>query len=264
MESDMLEVLFQLGNLLTITPSSTKIQNEKLSRKFRALIIITFYTIFSLFSFLERYNSMKSLILLSIEALRSVIFYIFNLYVIFVSNFLNRNQWNEILRNIDKVMNLIPIKRKQRNIWIYVFFFINLLYFLLIFIIIYLRFSTSYLKKFAIRYIEFYISFFYDYLIVTIVLLFLRNYQLLLLYTTDHKYGKNNRLKHIATAMYLQKKTVHIFNNLLGWPVAFLILNNINQSIFYLITIIYYKPDLDLIIIYIILFLINLVGINVH
>jgi hypothetical protein len=266
MDLDLLETFFKLGNFLCVTPptSNCKKTSESSRRKMWASILIVLYTTGNIYSIMcKNWYRHYSFVIMIIHLFSNGTLYIFNLYVIICFTFRKRDKWNKLILSLQSTAEIIQMdndetskRRYYRNLLfchlVYIAFTSYIIYFW------YQQLSLDYFKQHTMRQVENYIQFFYSCFLCTILQMLLNRYRFIHLQLK--KFLSQDLLKRVGLAMLFQKKSVDIFNSLLGWPIALMIVHTVFQSLSHLSFLLYNMKGIETLVTILLMLLLTLVG----
>lgn len=227
MSFTLLKIMFKIGSVLSITPSSINITYPTIKEKIRVTAMATMYTLINIFSVYHRKTIYEEFIhvTLAVKIVIDLSIYVFTVYTL-IASISKRSQWFFFLRNL----KYIEISHKNEKLRIFCFVSSNIIYFLVMTSVT-LDFTSrngaEFYKQYALEYVQLYILFFISYLLSISVLMIRSCYhQVDITFAKGVKILSKKHLKQnylltvlnkIKNDLNILKETVDYFNDIFGW-----------------------------------------------
>ncbi|RZC43224.1 7tm 7 domain containing protein [Asbolus verrucosus] len=233
----LLQLIFNIGRFLALTPSSTKTQYEPIWQKIYILVFFILITSTRIYSacFNNSYKDqhyVKNIIFYASELILDA----FNIYTMIVLNFWKKRQWYQFLNNLKIVEKGAVVETHTNRVGYVSFFMIHLIYIVIDVYYIYKNFVRMELHYFVVIVAEYgqqFLNYFYNFLLYTLANMLLMKYRQLTYLLTDYQKNKapleTSKIislmstKKIGQNICLLRETIDIFNDMFGWTIAFVI-----------------------------------------
>jgi hypothetical protein len=258
MLSKSLELLFNFGRVLALTPSYRKPETSLLQKCY-ALAIITLITI-ALGITISYRNFYKDNIYIksAVCALLDVNLLMFN-YSTVVVFFWKHKHWEKLVVHLKIIVSKLNQSKKKSHM-AFIFFVVQVVGI----VIIAMSFKTwmeiyglQYVKEYNVQYFQFYLFFTYNVFLIVIISLILALYEkinkslgqvILANISVENMLSTVNKLDYFLSFL---KETVQTFNEIFAWPIALLIsytcLHILNNSYSVFVQGSFYKHDKNLV-----------------
>ncbi|KAJ3652474.1 hypothetical protein Zmor_018435 [Zophobas morio] len=241
MSVKQLQILFNVGKILAITPASFRGKNTTLSEKLYGCFMIIFYTVAVIVSFVYRVPQYKFYIhiKLAIHVILDILLYLFCIQTI-TSALLKRELWCVLIQNL-KITGNGSVNKFNYGLRFFIgniIFWIMNIYLLSCFTY---YFGLEFVKQYSVDTLQVYVQFNRNFLIWVFLKFFKSRYRainrallnLKKLVKRNHETSINDTLRRLRYNFVLLENTIHIFNAIFGWTILISTLHGSLQMIIY-------------------------------
>jgi hypothetical protein len=235
----LLKLVFIVYRYLAITPVSITVKKITVFQKLHSILVIILMNLGIAVSlnnrhFYSGFIPIKAIVCMLIDAG----LFIFHTYIVLAPSFVKTRQWEILLKNLKTPILKPCISCKEKHTFPYYlgFVFIQLYY---LFVVIYTSYVWSfvtifnYLEGYGIVLVQFYHVYLYNFLLCLIMNILLSSYKHMNIFLgqnlqqlkIEKPVTKNfaNLLNRTEFMLQILKKSVDIFNDLFGWPIALIV-----------------------------------------
>ncbi|RZC34652.1 hypothetical protein BDFB_009047 [Asbolus verrucosus] len=214
MSFKLLELIFQIGKFLAITPSTIKVKNVTTVEKWHAIFMLAFYTVAVLISCIYRASSYRAFIhiRLTIHVMLDTTLYMFSICTILTA--FRRRQWYRLMKNL---RNVRSFRNNSEQSHYRSFVVLNLIYWVVISYLGWIFYGTmgmEFFKQYGIEYLQIYTQFLISFLMYAILKMLKKRYHSV----KNSLLMKKFEVSLIKYDIRVLKECVDIFNRIFGWP----------------------------------------------
>lgn len=256
MSLKLLSLIFKIGNILALTPSSLELKKIKVIRTLYILTnfaLLTAGHVYSLFEndFFFEYIHIKVVLCF----LNEFSIYGLNFYCIIIIGLFKREVWKYLIENLHATSYLVK-EKKSKLPYYFNFVLITTLHIASSLYVIYIGLKIDgllYIRQDAMAHYPIFLDFFNKFVFCTVLEMLLLRYKGLqrILETFLEKGNQHSKvptilMKNMSYTMCFLNKTVAIYNDLFAWP-TFLIISFTTLEILNVIDFaMFYHQDLEI------------------